>query len=612
MIRSVFDWKRLALSAIGTIVVAACGKSTEPKVPASVSVTPPSVNLPFIGASQQFSASVLDKNGTPINGQSVTWSSNNNGVATISAAGLAQAVANGTAQITAAAGAVSGSATVTVAVAGTPAAVVAQAGDNQTMATGATVTVAPTVLVRDAFNNPVANTGVTFAVASGGGTLTGASQATDVNGLATVGSWTLGSGPGANTLTATVTGSGITGNPVTFHATGVTAGGAANVTVKRGNGQTGLVAFPLNFAPAVLVRDASNLPVAGAKVGFAVTGGGGSVTGDTALTDNNGVAAVGGWTVQPGANTMTATVTGAGITGNPVTFSATGQAAAYNIDVRYLTTVTGTRKAAFDSAVARWQRMIYGDVPDIPGFSVPANQCFAGQPAINETVDDIVIFVILDSIDGPGKILGQAGPCYIRTTGKMPIMGLMHFDTADVANLEASGRWTSVILHEMVHVLGFGTIWSSGNFGLGLLVGPALQGGTDPHFIGSQGLATFDRIGGTSYTGGAKVPVENCLAPTTCSGTGAGTSDSHWRETTFGNELMTGFINSGNNPLSVLSVASMGDEGYLVNYAAADPYSHTFTLMAGAAGQLRLENDVLKGPIYEVDASGRVVGMYRR
>ena len=291
-----------------------------------------------------------------------------------------------------------------------------------------------------------------------------------------------------------------------------------------------------------------------------------------------------------------------------MTFTATAQTATYNIDVRYLTTVTGTRKEAFDSAVAFWQRIIYGDVPDV-SVNIPAGSCFPQQPAMNETVDDIVIFVILDSIDGPGKILGQAGPCYRRSSSKLPIMGLMHFDTADVQTLQNNGQLTEVILHEMGHVLGFGTIWSNDQYGLSLLVGPTYQGGTDPHFIGSQALATFDRIGGTSYTGGAKVPVENCCTP------GGGTNDSHWRESVFGNELMTGFINAGTNPLSVLTIASMGDEAYTVNYAAAQPYSHPFSLLAApapTASTVHLENDILNLPIYMVDAAGRVTGVWRR
>ncbi len=111
------------------------------------------------------------------------------------------------------------------------------AGNNQTATVGTVVATAPSVIVHDASNNPVAGVVITFAVASGGGSVTGASQTTGANGIATVGSWTLGTTAGPNTLTATATGSGIAGNPVTFSATGTT-GPATQIAVSAGNNQS--------------------------------------------------------------------------------------------------------------------------------------------------------------------------------------------------------------------------------------------------------------------------------------------------------------------------------------------------------------------------------------
>src|SRR5207253_7059009 len=86
-----------------------------------------------------------------------------------------------------------------------------------------------------------------------------------------------------------------------------------------------------SIAPAVVVRDAASLPVPNVAVTFAVASGGGSVTGANATTGADGVATVGSWTVQLGTNTLTATASGSGITGNPVTLAATGVSAAYHI-----------------------------------------------------------------------------------------------------------------------------------------------------------------------------------------------------------------------------------------------------------------------------------------
>jgi hypothetical protein len=373
--------------------------------------------------------------------------------------------------------------------------------------------------------------------------------------------------------------------------------GSGSVVVSAGNGQTGLVGFALNVAPAVLVRNAANAPVANAQVTFAVAGGGGGVTGADATTNVNGIATVGSWTVQLGTNSLTATVAGAGITGNPVTFTATGAQAAYDIDVRFLTPTSPSRSAAFTNSAARWATLIYGNVPNIP-VNLSAGACGPNSPALNETIDDIVIFATVDSIDGPGNILGQAGPCFIRNSGKLPLLGAMIFDSADVAQLEQDGQFELVILHEMGHVLGFGTVWTD----LGLLVG---EGGSDPHLVGTQAIAAFNRAGGQSYTAGAKVPVENCC--------GSGTRDAHWREIVLVNELMTGFLDAGANPLSVISTASMGDLGYVVNYAASDPYTVVNPVAAFRARPRpprELKHDILRVPLVEVDAAGRAVQVH--
>jgi hypothetical protein len=94
------------------------------------------------------------------------------------------------------------------------------AGDTQSAAPGASVTVAPSIKVTDTNGNPVSGVAVTFAVASGGGYITGGRQTTNARGIATVGSWTLGPSSGTNTLTATA--AGLAGSPITFTATGET------------------------------------------------------------------------------------------------------------------------------------------------------------------------------------------------------------------------------------------------------------------------------------------------------------------------------------------------------------------------------------------------------
>jgi IPT/TIG domain/Bacterial Ig-like domain (group 1) len=93
-----------------------------------------------------------------------------------------------------------------------------KAGDGQTASLGTSVKVSPSVVVKDAAGHPVPGVSVTFAVASGGGSVTGSPARTDASGIAKVGGWKLGTTAGANTLTATS--AGLAGSPVTFTATG--------------------------------------------------------------------------------------------------------------------------------------------------------------------------------------------------------------------------------------------------------------------------------------------------------------------------------------------------------------------------------------------------------
>jgi len=125
----------------------------------------------------------------------------------------------------------------------------------------------------------------------------------------------------------------------------------------------------------------------------------------------------------------------------------------------------------------------------------------------------------------------------------------------------------------------------------------------DTYFSGALSVAAFNTMGGTAYTGGHEVPVENSGGP--------GTMNSHWRESVLHNELMTGYINSGTNPLSVLTVQSLADLGYTVNAAGADPFAVAFAapganLQLLDAGGVSLMNDTYTGPQATVDASGRV------
>ena len=203
-------------------------------------------------------------------------------------------------------------------VAGIPTSMVAVSQTTQSATAGTAVADPPSVIVRDAAGVPVAGVVVTFTVTAGGGSVTGSPDTTNASGVATVSSWTLGTAVGANTVRATATGL----PAVTFNASG-TAGTAATVAAYAGDAQAAVQGTSVAVPPTVLVSDAGGNPVIGATVTFAVGLGGGAVTGTSQVTDTQGRASVGSWTLGSGTpNTLTATVTGSGIAGNPVTFTA--------------------------------------------------------------------------------------------------------------------------------------------------------------------------------------------------------------------------------------------------------------------------------------------------
>ena len=222
--------------------------------------------------------------------------------------------------------------------------------------------------------------------------------------------------------------------------------------------------------------------------------------------------------------------------------AATGSA--FNIDFDFSATTTAAQRQVFAQAADIWESVLLGDVPDYYVNSTIG------------TVDDVRINADVSPIDGPGGILGQAGPTRVRPASQkyLPVTGTMQFDSADVDNLIRSGGLLPVILHEMGHVLGIGTIWTA----RGLLSG---NNTATPRFTGANAAGEYDRLSKAAET---SVDVESTG--------GGGTRYSHWRESTYGSELMTGYL-SGGAELSRITAASMIDLGYPnVNVDAAALY----------------------------------------
>jgi hypothetical protein len=233
----------------------------------------------------------------------------------------------------------------------------------------------------------------------------------------------------------------------------------------------------------------------------------------------------------------------------------------YMIEVRFLGGLNDNQQAAFSAAAERWTGMIVGDLPAVI--------------VDGEVVDDVLILALGADIDGPGRILGQAGATHLRpmsagAAAGLPAKGIMKFDTADLAKMESEGTLGDVITHEMGHVLGVSaSVWRS----KGLLQS---EDSDDPIFVGPGAVEEYHVLRGADGRPG--VPVENTGGP--------GTRLSHWRESVFHNELMSGFVAASGNPLSRVTVASLGDLGYQVDRDAGEPYALPDLLALAEEGAL--------------------------
>jgi hypothetical protein len=245
------------------------------------------------------------------------------------------------------------------------------------------------------------------------------------------------------------------------------------------------------------------------------------------------------------------------------------------ISLSFSGAMTPIQQQTFMDAAAYWNSVI-------TGYDLIYNGDGVVEP------HGLMITASIPYIDGVGQILGSAGPksatYYDNNPVSLPTIalhyastGVMEFDSADVAALVGANQFYGVVLHEMAHVLGFGTLWTPNNNVNGTTYALYATGSgryTGPHALAewktefSQSAATF-------------VPVEL--------GGGTGTANGHWNENDggggstgivsasngmdFASELMTGWA-SNTFFVSRTTLGALDDLGYVVDYSKAGVVSH--------------------------------------
>jgi ABC-type amino acid transport substrate-binding protein len=283
--------------------------------------------------------------------------------------------------------------------------------------------------------------------------------------------------------------------------------------------------------------------------------------------------------LAPGTTTLTAT-----LQGRTASLALASLAAApgrtFHIDLRFLGSPDPSLAAAARAAAARWESVIAAS-PGASPVTLAAGECHTGTPAMNETVANLVIFVRLDTIDGPGgpggNLIGSAGPCVVRHAGGLygaPVVGVVNLDAYDLLHPTHGGTTVDVISHEIGHVLGIGTIW---NIEAQREFVPGLRSGSYDYVAPQAARAAYEL--GFTASPTAPVPVEDQG--------GGGTLGSHWRERVFVSELMTGYMNFAPDPISQITIGTLADLGWTVDPAGAEPFSVLSTRSATALAAAR-------------------------
>jgi Leishmanolysin len=260
-------------------------------------------------------------------------------------------------------------------------------------------------------------------------------------------------------------------------------------------------------------------------------------------------------------------------------FSVSSAQAVSLISLNFSGTMTPIERQTFVDAADYWNSVITGY--DL----IYANGGVTTPHAL--TINASVV-----PIDGVSGILGSAGPTssayYDNTIAGSPTMalfyattGAMEFDSADVSALTANNTFYGVVLHEMAHVLGIGTLWS-GNNNVNGTTYPIYSNGSGA-YTGPNALARWKSE--FSQPSATTVPIEL--------GGGSGTANGHWNEVDngasntgfvsnlygydFSTELMTGWASSSFF-ISGVTLGGLDDLGYVVDYSKGGLVNHTVTV----------------------------------
>ena len=183
-------------------------------------------------------------------------------------------------------------------------------GQLQSAAAGSVLPTSVVLRVIGTDGGPVAKIPVSLSVIAGGGSIDPATIMSDVNGEVKA-KWTLG----PNAQIQTVSASAPLVDAVLVNAIGILP---SDLIVAQGNSQAAKAGAALPVQIVVRVTGGNNVPIPGVTVALSITGGGGQISPQSAVTNATGEVSV-RWTLGPQTGPQTATVTAGNLGPIPLT-----------------------------------------------------------------------------------------------------------------------------------------------------------------------------------------------------------------------------------------------------------------------------------------------------
>lgn len=192
-------------------------------------------------------------------------------------------------------------------------------------------------------------------------------------------------------------------------------------------------------------------------------------------------------------------------------------------------------------------------------LDLPANACDKGLPALHERFDHFVAFVVVKDLGD--DVYGDSSPCDLHDKTYLPIYGSVDLNSRGLSDL-AQPELIDTIIHELLHALGVGTLWTADERvsldGSGDGENLASKERGQWYYTGPRALAAYRALGGK----GAGIPLDPDAG--------------HWAGEVVCSEILSGSagdVTDRVNPISPITLGALEDLGYRVDAKLVDRYA---------------------------------------